>query len=160
MTSIFSRIQFLIKFVKIPPEMWDFIVPQGPVFKSHAIKEYMMAGVLRDISFEMADKEIAREVKTTGAEMVKFASANLINGWEDGDDICPRWPHFPIPHRYDFFEAQQEVFSQINYSALNPQPLPPKEIGSALKVIADLTSLQQVSEQLREIAAKLNYERR
>ncbi len=158
MTSISSRIQFLIQFVKIPPEMWDFIVPQGPVFKSHAIKEYMMAGVVRDISLQVADKEVAHQLRFIGAEMVKFASANLINGWEDGDDICPRWPHYPIPHTPGY-GPQPDPWFQTDYAALNPQPLPPRSIHSALKVLADLTSLPAVAQQLKEISTKLDYAR-
>ncbi len=159
MTGISSRLQFLISFVKIPPEMWDFIVPQGPVLKSHAIREYMMAGVVRDISFQIADKEIAHQLRSVGAEMVKFASANLINGWEDGDDICPRWPHYPIPHIPGSFGPSPEPWFQTDYAALNPQPLPPRSVPAALKTLADLTSLPAVSQQLKEISSKMDYTR-
>ena len=157
MSSISSRIRFLIKFVKIPPEMWDFIVPHGPAIKSHAIKEYMMAALVRDISYEIADKEIAYQVKSVGAAMVKFASAHLINGWEEGDDICPPWPPFPYPHRH--YDTETNPWFSSDIAELNPQPLPPHTIVSALKVLAQLTSLPNVQEQLKEIAGRLGYEK-
>ena len=156
MTSISARMRFLIKFVKIPPEMWDFIFPHGPAIKSHAIKEYMLASLVRDISYEIADKEIAYQVKSAGAAMIKFASAHLINGWEEGDDICPPWPPFPRPHFS--YDPESTPWFSADATELNPQPLPPHTIVSALKVLAQLTSLPNIQEQLKDIAQRLGYE--
>ena len=158
MTSISSRIRFLIRFAKIPPEMWDFIVPHGPAIKSHAIREYMMAGLVRDISQQITDREIAYQVKSIGAKMVKFASAHLVNGWEDGDDLCPPWPPFPRPHFS--YDPDPQPWLAAEADELNPQPLPPHTIASALKVLAQLTSLPEVQEQLKDIGNKLGYEQR
>ncbi|HEX5150094.1 MAG TPA: hypothetical protein VFW07_01530 [Parafilimonas sp.] len=157
MTSISARMRFLIKFVKIPPEMWDFIVSHGPAMKSHAIKEYMLAALARDISYEIDDKEIAYQLKSAGAAMVKFAAAHLINGWEEGDDLCPPWPSLPYPH-YSYDPEPTSWFS-TDVAELNPQPLPPHTIISALKVLAQLTSLPNVQEQLKDIAHRLEYEK-
>lgn len=157
MTSISARMRFLIKFVKIPPEMWDFIFPHGPAIKSHAIKEYMLAALVRDVSYEIADKEIAYQVKSVGAAMVKFASAHLIDGWEEGDDLCPPWPPFPHPrHSYD---PEPTAWFASDTAELNPQPLPPHTIVAALKVLARLTSLPNVQEQLKDIVQRLGYEK-
>ena len=150
--TIQSKVQFLSQFVKIPPEMWDYIFPHGPVLKSQAIKEYIMAGVLRDISHQIHNKQIAREVRAAGAEMVKYAADNLVNSWEDGDDLCPLWPPFPFPHIH--FGPRPEPWLDHNIAALNPQPEPP---GFALKLISDFTSLPNVSEQLKNLGAKMEY---
>lgn len=156
MSSISSRIQFLIRFGHVPAEMWDFIVPMGPVLKSQASKELAMAGILRDISYQITDKEIAHELKSAGAEMVKFASENLINGYEDGDDWCPLYPH--IPH-FGHGPQPGPWFSEV-ISELNPQPLPPQAVASALLIVARFTSLQNVAERLKEIGSYEGYNRR
>ena len=158
MSSITSRMQFLIQVAHMRPEMWDFIVPMGPVFKSTAIKEYIMAGLLRDISYQIPDRDIAHQVKSAGAEMVKFASANLISGWEDGDDICPRWP-WPFPHRFDNFGPQPEPWFSAESTELNPQPLPPHTMVSALKLLAQFTTLSNVAEQLKDLVTRLDYQK-
>jgi hypothetical protein len=155
MSTISSKIQFLIKYVNIPPEMWDFIIPHGPVMHSQAIKEYAMAGVVRDISKQIPDKELAERVKSAGGAMAKYASQNLLNGWEDGDDICPPWFHFPIHFPRPFPEPDPYPWFINNLSELNPQPLPPRHLSSALKVLAGLTSLQDVGEQLKDLGNKL-----
>ena len=137
--------------------MWDFIFPHGPAIKSHAIKEYMLAALVRDISYEITDKEIAYQLKSVGAAMAKYASAHLINGWEEGDDLCPPWPPFPYPnHAYD---PESTPWFSSDVAELNPQPLPPHTIISALKVLARLTSLPNVQEQLKDIAQRLGYEK-
>lgn len=149
MSSISARLRFLISFVRIPPEMWDFIVPQGPVLRSAASKEYVMAGIVRDIAKQVHNRELSEQIRSAGSEMVQFAANNLVNGWEEGDDLCPLIPHhFPIPH----YGPQPEPWIDVNIAALNPQPLPPAQLSSALKVLASLTSLKNVAEQLREIS--------
>ncbi len=158
MSSITSRMQFLIHMAHIRPEMWDFIVPMGPVVKSAGIKEYIMAGLLRDISYHIPDRDAAHQVKSAGAEMVKFASAHLISGWEEGDDICPPWP-WPFPHRFDNSGPQPDPWFSAEYGELNPQPLPPRMVISALKVLAQFTSLNNVAEQLKGVATKLEYQK-
>ncbi len=152
MASISSRIRFLITFVNIPPEMWDIIFPHGPAQFSPAIKEYMMAGVVRDISKQIRDRDLAEKVKSVGSSMVNFASQNLINGWEDGDDICPPWFNIPFPWPP---EPDPYPWYRYGYSDLNPQPLPPRHLSSALKVLGTLTSLQDVGQQLKELGNAL-----
>jgi hypothetical protein len=146
MATISSRMQFLIKFVNIPPEMWDFIIPHGPKF-SVATREYAMAGVVRDIALQLPDKAVQEKLLGAGKEMVGFASKGLINGWEEGDDICPPWPPFPFPWPGPY--------------PPEPDPVPwrtvegLKEFRSALKSIAKLTAVPSVAKQLEEIAGGL-----
>lgn len=156
MRSLHSRIQFLLQFVQIPPEAWDWIIPHGPVLKSAAVKDYIMAGIVRDVAAQIADKDLASKVKSAGAEMVRNAAANLINGWEDGDDLCPPYPPFPWPIRHQsVFGPGPEPWLPQVLAELNPQPLPPKDLASALKVIAKYTSLPEVGKQLTESAKRV-----
>jgi hypothetical protein len=148
MASISSRMQFLVRFVNIPPEMWDFIIPHGPKF-SVATREYAMAGIVRDIALQLPDKALQEKLLGAGREMVGFASKGLINGWEDGDDICPPWPPFPFPWPGPY--------------PPEPDPVPwltaRQENGlvykAALKSIAKLTGVPAVAKQLEEIAGGL-----
>ena len=121
---------------------------------SLAVKEYVMAGVVRDISKQIPDRELAERVKSAGSTMV--TSENLVNGWEHSDDHCPPWHHFPIPFPWPFPEPDPYPWLTSNFSQLNPQPLPPRSISSALKVLSTLTSLQEVSEQLKDLGNKLD----
>ena len=154
MSSISSRIQFLLTFVKIPPEAWDFFFPHGPNF-SKAIVEYMMAGVVRDIAQQISNKELPGRANKVGRQIVDFAAGNLVNGWEDGEDICPPWPHFPFPHPHPFPEPDPYPWITNRFAELNPQPLPPSQIASALKVLSGITSIKEVVNQLNELSSQL-----
>lgn len=153
MQSTQSRIRFLMQIINIPPEAWDFIFPHGPAFKSIAIREYMMSAIVRDVAAQITDRALAAKAKGAGGEMVKHASANLINGWEDGDDICPPFP-WPWPWN-DGLKPQPDPWFQRDFTGFNPETLTPKTIGNALRVIAKLTSLPEVSKQLNEVAGKV-----
>ena len=159
MRSLSSRIPFLLQFVNIPPEAWDFIFPHGPVFKSIAIREHILSTLVRDIAVQVSDKELAGKVKAAGVEMVKFSAANLVNGWEDGDDLCPPYPPFPWPWWNDAFQERFKTqpvqwFSQ-GLAELNPQPLPPKALASGLKLIGKLTTAPKVADQLNDLAKRV-----
>lgn len=82
--------------LKIPPSAWDAIFPHGPVISQHLV-EYMAAGVVRDIAGQIKDKSVKAQLLSVGKDMAGFASQGLVQGWEDGDDICPPWPPFPFP---------------------------------------------------------------
>lgn len=158
MQSIHSRIQFLVQVAHIPPEALDFFFPHGPVLKSVASREYIMSTVVRDISFQIADKDLAGKVKAAGAEMAKQAFAGLVNSWED-DDLCPLYPPYPWPHWFGnggpVSGPQPEPWFASFATELNPQPLPPKLLAAGLKVIAKYSSLPDLSKQLGDLAARL-----
>jgi hypothetical protein len=90
--SLASKVAIL----KIPPEAWDAIIPHGPKVSQHLV-EYMVAGVVRDIGSKIKDKELQAKLSSIGKEIATSASRGLVQGWEDGDDICPPWPPFPWP---------------------------------------------------------------
>jgi hypothetical protein len=145
--GISSRMAFLIKFGILPAEAWDFVIPHGPKF-SAATKELAMAGVVRDIALNLPDKAMQKRLLTAGKSMVEFSSKGLLNGWQEGDDICPPWwPPFPWPgptpepDPVPWRTARQEGIS---------------EYANALKVIAGMTSVAAVAKQLNEVAGALN----
>ena len=82
--------------------------------------------------------------------MVEYSSKGLINGWEEGDDICPPyWPPIPGP---------------ITGGGGDPDPIPWMIVrqegisihSNALKVIAGLSKVPAVAKQLNEITGALN----
>jgi hypothetical protein len=146
--NISSRLSFLAKFNLLPAEAWDFVIPHGPVF-SAATKEYAMAGIVRDIAHNISDQAMQKRILSVGRSMVEFASKGLINGWEEGDDICPPWPPFPFPWPGPW--------------PVNPDPVPwytahtegIRDYARALKFIAGMSAVPDVSKQLNEIAGSL-----
>ncbi len=147
--NISARMNFLVKFGILPPEAYDFVFPHGPRFSSFT-KEYAMAGVVRDIARALPDKSLQKKLMSAGRSMVEYSSKGLINGWEEGDDICPPyWP--PIP-------------GLIPGGGGDPDPIPwmiARQEGisiyaNALKVIAGLSKVPAVAKQLNEIAGALN----
>ncbi len=147
--NISARMNFLVKFGILPAEALDFVFPHGPRF-SAATKEYAMAGVVRDIAKALPDKSLQKKLLAAGKSMVEYSSKGLINGWEEGDDICPPywhpWPG-PIPggggdpDPIPWFTARHEGIS---------------EYANALKVIAGMSKVPSVAKQLNEIAGALN----
>jgi hypothetical protein len=148
--NISPRMNFLVKFGILPANAYDFVFPHGPKF-SVATKEYAMAGVVRDIARNLTDKGLQRKLLAAGKNMVAFAQKGLINGWEEGDDICPPWwPPVPWPGPWPggsgepdphpwFFTRQEGVY----------------EYANALKVLATMTAQPATAKQLNEIADAL-----
>src|SRR5260370_8755058 len=62
----------------------------GPVFRT-AIADYVVAELLRDISVNLHDRELAAKVHNIGKELASASSHGLTAGWEEGDDLCPPW---------------------------------------------------------------------
>ena len=60
----------------------------GPIFRT-AMTDYVVAELLRDISVNLQDRDLARKVRNIGKELVSASSHALAAEWEDGDDICP-----------------------------------------------------------------------
>lgn len=148
--NISARMNFLVKFGILPAEAYDFVFPHGPRFSSFT-KEYAMAGVVRDIAKAIPDKALRTKLMGAGRSMVEYSSKGLINGWEEGDDICPPYgPPIPLPGG--------------NGPSPSPDPVPwffARQEGiaiyaNALKVIAGLSKVPAVAKQLNEIAGALN----
>ena len=125
MSSISSRMEFLVKFGIIPAEAWDFIIPHGPKI-SKVAKEYLFAQIVRDIAKQVPGTKAASQLMDAGREMTNFAASGLVNGWEEGDDLCPPWfGHLPFPPRHhlenmlDGIESvQQQDTVQVYVSAM------------------------------------------
>lgn len=141
-----------VTFLKIPPEAWDAIIPHGPKV-SQALVEYMAAGLVRDIAKLVKDKAVQTKLTAIGKEMAGFASNGLVQGWEDGDDICPPYPPFPPrpwPWRGDF--SKQEP---------SPQPWKISSVeqvvlADLLLSLADITSSRELGAQLKDAASALS----
>jgi hypothetical protein len=67
----------------------------GPIFR-RAIADYAVAEILRDISLNLQDRDLGKQVHNIGNELVTSASQRLVAGWEDGDSLCPPYKH-PFP---------------------------------------------------------------
>jgi hypothetical protein len=146
--NISSRMEFLVKFGLLPAAAYDFVFPHG-IKLSAATKEYAMAGVVRDIAKKMTDRALQKQLIKAGRSMVDFASAGLINGWEEGDDICP--PFFPpIPWPGPWPGGNPEPYPWLTARSEGID-----EYANALKVIAGLSAVPAVAEQLNEIAGAL-----
>ena len=142
---------FLVKFGILPPEAYDFVFPHGPRFSSFT-KEYAMAGVVRDIAKAVPDKAIQKKLLAAGRSMVEYSSKGLINGWEEGDDICPPfWPPIPWPGPQPGGGGDPDP---IPWMIARPEGI--SIYANALKVIAGLSKLPAVAKQLNEIAGALN----
>ena len=132
---------FLVKFGLLPAEAYDFVFPHGPRFSVYT-KEYAMAGVVRDIAGNISDKAAQKKLLAAGKTMVEFSAKGLVNGWEEGDDICPPW--WPFPWRGNGGDPQPNPwYTRVEGIA---------EYANALKVLAGLTAVPSVAKQLKEIA--------
>lgn len=146
--NISARMNFLVRFGLLPAEAEDFVHPHGPRFSSFT-KEYAMAGVVRDIAKAIPDKAVQKKLLGAGKAMVEYSSKGLINGWEEGDDICPPfWPPIPwpggpepSPDPIPWFIARQEGAAIY---------------ANALKVIAGMSKVPAAAKQLIEVAGALN----
>jgi hypothetical protein len=164
MYGISSRMQFLLQFVKVPPAIYDVIFPHGPVL-SVPMKEYMIAGVVRDISNSIPDKKIREQLMNVGREMAGFAADNLVKAWEDGD-ICPPWPYpWPFPPRPKWPplpwpwpgpppdpDPWHHVFHE---PGMETEKLSTRYLASAVSVLAEITTIGKAAEQLKEVGAML-----
>lgn len=100
--------------------------------------------------------ELGEKLHALGRHIATEAISQLGAAWEEGDDLCPPWhvfPHGPPrPHGWEWV-------------ALNPQPLPPKEVthGSirdvliaiALRDIASLTSSGHFNREIQSLSTEI-----
>jgi hypothetical protein len=121
----------------------------GPIFRT-AIADYVVAELLRDISVNLHDRELATKVHNIGKELVSGSSHGLAASWEDGDDICPPWPwHLggPRPRSDELvLGPQPEPWLQHVTPAMNDIVL-----AHALRQLASLTSSEKASNGIRQV---------
>jgi hypothetical protein len=119
----------------------------GPIFRT-AINDLAVAELLRDISVNLHDREIATKVHNIGKELVTSSSHGLVAGWEDGDDICPPWfKGGPRPHGdISLTSPQPEPWLQHVTPAMNDIVL-----AIALRELASITSSEKVSSGIKQL---------
>ena len=122
----------------------------GPVF-NEAIGDYVIAGLLRQISVRFKLKSISKGLLSLSKQMAESSSRGLVAGWEDGDDICPPWwPHHKIPDPHPWFNRFGETNIEKSAAELI-QFSPAMEhvmIAGGLKQLASLTSNSKFSEEI------------
>jgi len=143
--------------------------PLGNNPTSNAMMEVKLSQMVREIATKVIDEKISGHLLSTGRKMMQAATDGLLEGWEDGDDICPpywhiKWP-FPGPQPEPWF------FNRLDAVALNPQPLPPVASGNlftqfgtygreillaeAIRMIASLTTDTEFNETLKSAALQI-----
>jgi len=137
--------------VRIPPEAWDAIFPQGPKV-SVAAREYMIAMALKGFSAKLSNRKVLRQLREIQTALVSFAGGQLAADYDDDDWCGTRWPgKFPVPHPWPWLLVSNE---------LNPQPEPPapvmsKQIGGYLLLLSQATSQKEAAKQLETIGKTL-----
>ncbi|POY38370.1 hypothetical protein C3K47_02940 [Solitalea longa] len=155
-----SQLSFLLKFKIYPPEAEDAINPHGPKF-SVAIREYMIAGLVRDIAQKIPKREIKAKLLSVGKALVGVASKGLIVAWEDGDDICPPYfPHrFPPPPPGPYPDPDPQPYpwrTAFEVDSAFDRVIEQKQLIGAIKLLAILTSQKELGEQLGDIGSELD----
>jgi hypothetical protein len=119
----------------------------GPIFQT-AMADLVVAELLRDISANLQDRELATKVHNIGKELVSGSSHGLAAGWEDGDDICPPWfKGGPRPHGEELtFGPRPEPWLEHVTPAMNDIVL-----AHALRELASLTSSEKASHRIRQL---------
>ena len=122
----------------------------GPIFKS-AITDYVVAGLLRDISRLLPATDAANNLRAIGKELAASASGGLVAGWEDGDDICPPYP-FPLPHPWQFvFTPQQEILQVEHFGPAMTTIM----AAYALRQLAAMTTNERISGAIQQAGQSL-----
>ncbi len=121
--------------------------PGGPLFSS-AIVDFMLASLLREIGAKIQNQELGVAIVTLGKEMVANAATGLVNGWEDGDDICPPWP-FPWPIKLDLQEDPDPWLERI------PNSMQDLILAQAIREIASLTNNEKFSMEIKNLGEKV-----
>ena len=160
--SIMSKVSLL----KFHPE-WVDGGPglPGPVFRT-ALTEYVVAGLVREISQKLTNRELAPKLHQIGKELAIEAGRMLPAGWEDVDDICPPWQfripppppptgEGPSPDPWRFAPDPQP------WHLLGPDPSPWLEhataamkdiaLAVAIRDLASVTTIEKVSTSLKEV---------
>lgn len=150
MSNISSRMEFLARLGIIPAEAWDFIIPHGPKV-SKVAREYLFAQVVRDIAKQVPGTDQASQLMDAGREMTNYAASNLVNGWEEGDDLCPPWfGRLPIP-----VPPRPQYEDLLSSYATQPQDTLQTYV-SALRYIAKNTTVKGVASKLESAANELD----
>lgn len=154
--SILAKVSLL----KYHPEWVDGGPGQpGPVFRL-ALTEYAVAGIARQISRRLTDRELASKLHQSAKDLVGAASKMLPATWEDGDgdDICPpyQW-HFPFPPRPtggDDPEPHPWLVSSASVELWLENASPAMQdaaMAVALRDLASVTTVETISSSFKQI---------
>lgn len=125
--------------------------PGGPLF-SYAIVDFMLASLLREIGAKIQNQELGLAIVTLGKEIVANATQGLVNGWEDGDDICPPWP-FPFPWPFPW---PIKVDPDPNpWLERIPDSMQDLVLAHAIREMASLTSNEKFSIAIKTLGEKV-----
>jgi len=147
------------------PEMWDWIVPMGPVLSPSASK-VGIALILKSLGNQTDHQEIGPRLIAVGRKLFVEGIEGL--NYDDEPDICPVFPkiHFrhhgpdpgpdpwPIIHQLALLGPQPEPWRSFA-GELNPQPLPPRATGLLLEQLAALVDHEGISRELAEMGGIL-----
>jgi hypothetical protein len=122
----------------------------GPIFRT-AIADYVVAGLLRDISRLLPAKEAAGNIRAIGKELAAAASGGLVAGWEDGDDLCPPYP-FPFPHPWQFVVTPQQESLKVEHFGPEMTNI---VLAYALRQLASLTSNERASTAIQQAGQEI-----
>ena len=118
--------------------------------------EYLAAGVVRDISEQIADGHVKAQVLSIGKDMITKASASLVQSWEEGDDLCPPLIPFPFPF------PCPPPFPWLDRTIFGPDPDPWKvasigqlALADQLVKLAEITTDTAISKRLQEVSVAL-----
>ena len=152
MATVQSRMEFLAKLGIIPAEALDFVFPHGPKISAVA-KEYLYGQIVRDIAkgLPAGMKKSAEQLMDAGREMTTFAANGLVNGWEEGDDLCPEWfKPLPRPHALD------ETLSRIGGNEGFPAQDTIQTYASAVRYIAKNSQVKGIAAKLASVGKELD----
>jgi hypothetical protein len=122
----------------------------GPIFRT-AIADYVVAGLLRDISRLLPAKEAAGSVRAIGRDLAASASGGLVASWEEGDDLCPPYP-FPFPHQWQFVVTPQQEALRVEHFGPAMTNI---VLAYALRQLASLTSSERASVAIQQVGQDL-----
>ena len=132
-----------IGILKMRPEVWDAVIPHG--HRAVAVREQMAASVIQEIGGKLSDRKLKGKLLDAGKAMLASAAQGLINGWDDGDPICPPWP-WPGPGLGPF----------------GPQPEPWKSsvieqltLADHIATVAGLTGNREIAGQFMDVAREI-----
>jgi hypothetical protein len=149
MSNVTTSLLFKAMFLKAHPEAEDAIHPHGARLSQRFV-EQMAAGVVRDIALQVGDKAVQKRLHEIGRQMAGSASRGVVQGYDEGDDLCPPPLHWPWPGPRWF--GQQ----------FGPQPEPWKVslvdqliLADLLMTVATVTTHEEFSTQLKNSSIEI-----
>lgn len=120
-TTLYEVSQLLTKFSYlkgfVDPEWIDGKPGQpgpGPIFREGSL-DHVLASLVRRSALKLSDKRSGATAMELGKALAVRAAENLVQSWEEGDDLCPPWIYkFPVPPRPDPWRAIEQIFGPID----------------------------------------------